>query len=202
MNTEILHAKLKENFGFEKFRPNQEDIINSILSGQDTLAIMPTGGGKSICFQLPALVLPGITIVISPLIALMKDQVDSLKANGIPACYINSSQSSDEQQSHIQNLKDGKVKLIYVAPESLSYLENAFSQITISLIAIDEAHCISSWGHDFRPAYTNLWYLKNRFPSTPILALTATADKATRTDICDQLNLNNPVVFVASFDRQ
>jgi ATP-dependent DNA helicase RecQ len=202
MTTEILHAKLKESFGFEKFRPNQEDIINCILSGKDTLAIMPTGGGKSICFQLPALVLPGITIVISPLIALMKDQVDSLKANGIAACFINSSQSSDEQQSHIQNLKDNKLKLVYVAPESLSYLENAFAQITVSLIAIDEAHCISAWGHDFRPAYTNLGYLKNRFPSTPILALTATADKATRTDICNQLNLNNPKIFVASFDRK
>lgn len=202
MTTSILHAKLKENFGFEKFRPNQEDIINCILSGQDTLAIMPTGGGKSICFQLPALVLPGITIVISPLIALMKDQVDSLKANGILACYINSSQSSEEQQLHIQNLTDNKVKLVYVAPESLSYLENAFSQITISLIAIDEAHCISAWGHDFRPAYTNLGYLKNRFPSTPILALTATADKATRTDITEQLNLVNPKTFVASFDRK
>lgn len=202
MTTQILHAKLKENFGFEKFRPNQEDIINCILSGQDTLAIMPTGGGKSICFQLPALVLPGITIVISPLIALMKDQVDSLKANGIAACFINSSQSSEEQEFHIQNLKDNKVKLVYVAPESLSYLENAFSQITISLIAIDEAHCISAWGHDFRPAYTNLGYLKNRFPSTPLLALTATADKATRTDITEQLNLVNPRTFVASFDRK
>jgi ATP-dependent DNA helicase RecQ len=202
MTTEILHAKLKENFGFEKFRPNQEDIINCILSGKDTLAIMPTGGGKSICFQLPALVLPGITIVISPLIALMKDQVDSLKANGIDACFINSSQSGEEQQLHIQNLKDNKVKLVYVAPESLSFLENAFTQITVSLIAIDEAHCISAWGHDFRPAYTNLGYLKNRFPSTPILALTATADKATRTDISTQLNLNNPKIFVASFDRK
>jgi ATP-dependent DNA helicase RecQ len=202
MTTEILHAKLKENFGFEKFRPNQEVIINCILSGHDTLAIMPTGGGKSICFQLPALVLPGITIVISPLIALMKDQVDSLKANGIASCYINSSQSSEEQQLHIQNLKDNKVKLVYVAPESLSYLENTFSQITVSLIAIDEAHCISAWGHDFRPAYTNLGYLKNRFPSTPILALTATADKATRTDISNQLNLINPTIFVASFDRK
>jgi ATP-dependent DNA helicase RecQ len=202
MTTKILHAKLKENFGFEKFRPNQEDIINCILSGQDTLAIMPTGGGKSICFQLPALVLPGITIVISPLIALMKDQVDSLRANGIDACYINSSQSSEEQQLHIQNLISNKVKLVYVAPESLSYLESAFSQLIVSLIAIDEAHCISAWGHDFRPAYTNLGYLKNRFPSTPILALTATADKATRTDITDQLNLLNPKIFVASFDRK
>ncbi|MGL2985983.1 DNA helicase RecQ [Flavobacterium sp. RSSA_27] len=197
-----LHATLKENFGFEKFRPNQEAIINSILSGQDTLAIMPTGGGKSICFQLPALILPGITIVISPLIALMKDQVDSLKANGIKACFINSSQSTDEQLFHIQALQKNEFKLVYIAPESLSYLDQLFNNMTISLIAIDEAHCISAWGHDFRPAYTNLGYLKNRFPSTPILALTATADKATRTDIAEQLNLINPKTFVASFDRK
>lgn len=202
MTTQILHAKLKENFGFEKFRPNQEDIINCVLSGQDTLAIMPTGGGKSICFQLPALVLPGITIVISPLIALMKDQVDSLKANGIEACFINSSQTETEQQFYIDRLQSNLIKLVYVAPESLSYLENVFSQITVSLIAIDEAHCISAWGHDFRPAYTNLGYLKNRFPSTPILALTATADKATRKDISQQLNLKNAKTFVASFDRK
>ena len=202
MTSEILHAKLKENFGFEKFRPNQETIIHTILSGQDTLAIMPTGGGKSICFQLPALVLPGITIVISPLIALMKDQVDSLKANGISACYINSSQSSEEQQFYIDNLKSNTFKLVYIAPESLSYLDVVFNELTISLIAIDEAHCISSWGHDFRPAYTNLGYLKNRFPSTPILALTATADKATRTDITKQLNLQNSKKFISSFDRK
>ncbi len=201
MKSELLHAKLKENFGFEKFRPNQETIIKTILSGQDTLAIMPTGGGKSICFQLPALILPGITIVISPLIALMKDQVDSLKTNGIAACYINSSQSSEEQQFYIDNLKSNNFKLVYIAPESLSYLDNVFNQLTISLIAIDEAHCISSWGHDFRPAYTNLGYLKNRFPSTPVLALTATADKATRVDITKQLNLKSPKTFVASFDR-
>lgn len=201
MKSELLHAKLKESFGFEKFRPNQETIITTILSGQDTLAIMPTGGGKSICFQLPALILPGITIVISPLIALMKDQVDSLKTNGIAACYINSSQSSDEQQFYIDNLKSNNFKLVYIAPESLSYLDNVFNELTISLIAIDEAHCISSWGHDFRPAYTNLGYLKNRFPSTPVLALTATADKATRVDITKQLKLKSPKTFVASFDR-
>ncbi|SEO27228.1 ATP-dependent DNA helicase RecQ [Flavobacterium sp. CF108] len=201
MKSELLHTKLKENFGFEKFRPNQETIIKTILSGQDTLAIMPTGGGKSICFQLPALILPGITIVISPLIALMKDQVDSLKTNGITACYINSSQSSEEQQFYIDNLKSNNFKLVYIAPESLSYLDNVFNELTISLIAIDEAHCISSWGHDFRPAYTNLGYLKNRFPSTPVLALTATADKATRADITKQLNLKSPKTFVASFDR-
>ncbi|HEY4628255.1 MAG TPA: DNA helicase RecQ [Flavobacterium sp.] len=202
MTTSILHTTLKENFGFEKFRPNQEDIINCILTGHDTLAIMPTGGGKSICFQLPALILPGITIVISPLIALMKDQVDSLKANGIQACFINSSQTEDERQFYIESLKSNLIKLVYIAPESLSYLDNVFNSLTISLIAIDEAHCISAWGHDFRPAYTNLGYLKKRFPSTPILALTATADKATRKDISDQLNLVNPKTFVASFDRK
>jgi ATP-dependent DNA helicase RecQ len=202
ITSSILHTTLKENFGFEKFRINQEEIINTILNGNDTLAIMPTGGGKSICFQLPALLFPGITIVISPLIALMKDQVDSLKANGIDACFINSTQTETEQQEHIQNLKDNKIKLVYIAPESLSYLENAFNSITISQIAIDEAHCISSWGHDFRPAYTNLGYLKKRFPSTPILALTATADKATRQDISNQLNLRNPAIFISSFDRK
>ncbi|GIZ08313.1 DNA helicase RecQ [Flavobacterium sp. UMI-01] len=197
-----LHQTLKTFFGFEKFRPNQEKIISAILDKKDVLAIMPTGGGKSICFQLPALLFPGITIVISPLIALMKDQVDSLKANGIAACCINSSQSDQVQQAHIEAILRNDIKLVYVAPESLSYLENTFNQIIVSLIAIDEAHCISSWGHDFRPAYTNLGYLKNRFPSTPILALTATADKATRTDICQQLNLHNPTVFISSFDRK
>ena len=202
ITSQILHTTLKENFGFEKFRTNQEEIINTVLQNKDTLAIMPTGGGKSICFQLPALLFPGLTIVISPLIALMKDQVDGLKSNGIPACYINSTQTENEQQQHIDNIINQKIKLVYIAPESLSYLENIFSTINISLIAIDEAHCISSWGHDFRPAYTNLGYLKNRFPSTPILALTATADKATREDISKQLNLKKPNVFIASFDRK
>ena len=202
MTTQILHDTLKENFGFEKFRPNQEDIINCVLAGQDTVAIMPTGGGKSICFQLPALLFAGITIVISPLIALMKDQVDSLKANGIEACFINSSQTENEREYYIERLKSNIIKLVYVAPESLSFLDNLFNSLSVSLIAIDEAHCISAWGHDFRPAYTNLGYLKNRFPSTPILALTATADKATRKDISDQLNLINPQIFVASFDRK
>ena len=202
MTTSLLHSTLKENFGFEKFRPNQQDIINCILNGHDTLAIMPTGGGKSICFQLPALILHGITIVISPLFALMKDQVDSLKANGIQACFINSSQTEDERQFYIESLKSNIIKLVYIAPESLSYLDNVFNSLTISLIAIDEAHCISAWGHDFRPAYTSLGYLKKRFPFTPILALTATADKATRKDISEQLNLVNPKIFVASFDRK
>ena len=196
-----LNNILKENFGFEKFRPNQQAIIESILSGRDTVAIMPTGGGKSICFQLPAIVFEGTTIVISPLIALMKDQVDSLKANGISACYLNSSQSAPEQNLLLQQITDGQIKLVYIAPESLSNLDTVFNSLKISLIAIDEAHCISSWGHDFRPAYTNLGYLKNRFSETPILALTATADKATREDICAQLNLQNPQKYISSFDR-
>lgn len=202
MNTSILHTTLKEHFGFEQFRQHQEDIIQTVISGQDAVAIMPTGGGKSICFQLPALVLPGITVVVSPLIALMKDQVDSLKANGIAACFINSTQSSEEQLFLMDALREGAIKLVYVAPESLTYLDQAFNSLQISLIAIDEAHCISAWGHDFRPAYTNLGYLKKRFPLTPILALTATADKATRSDIVAQLNLKNPKIVVASFDRK
>ncbi len=193
---------LKEYFGYDRFRPLQEEIINSIFEGNDNLVIMPTGGGKSICYQLPALLLPGITLVISPLIALMKDQVDGLKANGIKAAYVNSSQNESEQSIIYQELLDHKIKLLYVAPESLSFLDDMLSQIQINLIAIDEAHCISAWGHDFRPAYTQLGYLKNKYPSTPIIALTATADKATRQDICDQLNIPKAVQHLASFDRK
>ncbi|KAA1245074.1 DNA helicase RecQ [Aquimarina sp. RZ0] len=199
--TQILHT-LKEYFGYDSFRPLQQEIIGSIFNGSDNLVIMPTGGGKSICYQLPALLLPGITLVISPLIALMKDQVDGLRANGIQASYVNSSQNENEQQDIYQNLLDKKIKLLYVAPESLSFLDTILSQIEISLIAIDEAHCISSWGHDFRPAYTQLGYLKNRFPETPAIALTATADKATRKDICDQLNIPHATQYLASFDRK
>ncbi|MGZ9675767.1 DNA helicase RecQ [Flavobacterium sp. GNP001] len=202
MTHPLLHTTLKENFGFDKFRPQQAEIISDVLAGLDTLAIMPTGGGKSICFQLPALLLPGITIVISPLIALMKDQVDSLKANGIAACYLNSSQTDEERIILIDKIQAQTIKLVYVAPESLTILDPLFSSLNVSLIAIDEAHCISSWGHDFRPAYTNLGYLKNRLPSVPILALTATADKATRTDIAKQLNLKQPKVYISSFDRK
>ncbi len=198
---EILHI-LKEYFGYDSFRPLQEEIINSIFNGDDNLVIMPTGGGKSICYQLPALLLPGITLVISPLIALMKDQVDGLLANGIQAAFINSSQDENEQQDIYQKLIDKEIKLLYVAPESLSFLDTILSQVTISLIAIDEAHCISAWGHDFRPAYTQLGYLKSKFPETPVIALTATADKATRQDICDQLNIPDATQHLASFDRE
>ncbi len=199
--TQELYTTLKEYFGYEKFRPLQEKIITSVLDGNDNLVIMPTGGGKSICFQLPALLLEGITLVVSPLIALMKDQVDGLNANGIPSAYLNSSQTNEENFEIINQLKSGNVKLLYLAPESLTIVETLLQEIQISLIAIDEAHCISSWGHDFRPAYTQLGFLKKRLPDTPIIALTATADKATREDIALQLNLNNPVRHIASFDR-
>ncbi|WP_046759039.1 DNA helicase RecQ [Kordia jejudonensis] len=197
-----IKSTLKEYFGYDQFRPLQEEIIQSIFEGNDNLVIMPTGGGKSICFQLPAILLDGITIVISPLIALMKDQVDGLTTNGISAAYINSSQTELEQQEIYTKIAANEIKLLYSAPESLSYLEHIFTNQKISLIAIDEAHCISSWGHDFRPAYTNLGYLKKRFPTIPVIALTATADKATREDIANQLNIPNATQHIASFDRK
>ncbi|MFD2518687.1 DNA helicase RecQ [Salinimicrobium flavum] len=197
-----LLSTLKDYFGYESFRPLQRQIIDSVFEGKDNLVIMPTGGGKSICFQLPAILLPGITLVISPLIALMKDQVDGLTANGIPAAFLNSSQSEKAQQEIFSRISRNEIKLLYVAPESLQYIDVVFGSGNISLIAIDEAHCISSWGHDFRPAYTQLGYLKNRYPSTPIIALTATADKATRKDICHQLNIPKAQKHIASFDRK
>ncbi|PTX62798.1 ATP-dependent DNA helicase RecQ [Kordia periserrulae] len=197
-----LTTTLKEYFGYDTFRPLQKEIITSVFEGNDNLVIMPTGGGKSICYQLPAILLEGITIVISPLIALMKDQVDGLTTNGIAAAYLNSSQTQQEQQEIFSKIDHGDIKLLYTAPESLSFLEYIFNSQKISLIAIDEAHCISSWGHDFRPAYTNLGYLKKRFPEVPMIALTATADKATREDIANQLNIPNAQQHIASFDRK
>ena len=197
-----LLENLKTYFGYTSFRTGQEEIINSIFEGHDNMVIMPTGGGKSICYQLPATVLPGLTLVISPLIALMKDQVDGLNAIGIGAAYINSSQQAGEHNEVFSKVISGEFKLLYVAPESLAALKGIVDNVTISLIAIDEAHCISAWGHDFRPAYTKLGFLKNRFPSTPIIALTATADKATRGDIINQLNLPNPKEHISSFDRK
>ena len=197
-----IAGALKEYFGFEEFRPLQKKIINSVFAGNDNLVVMPTGGGKSICYQLPAILLPQITLVISPLIALMKDQVDGLLANGVPAAFLNSSQSEAEHQEIHEKIDKGELKLLYVAPESLQVVDRFLSNGNISLIAIDEAHCISSWGHDFRPAYTQLGYLKNRFPSTPVIALTATADKATRRDICNQLNIPQAKKHIASFDRE
>ncbi|MGY5351382.1 DNA helicase RecQ [Wenyingzhuangia sp. IMCC45533] len=198
---ELLHKTLKDYFGYEQFRPLQESIITSILNGKDNLVIMPTGGGKSICYQLPAILLDGLTLVISPLIALMKDQVDALNANGIHAAFVNSSQTDTENNTIVKNVKEGNLKLLYLAPESLVFFEQISQVCNIGLIAVDEAHCISSWGHDFRPAYTQLSFLKKRLPNTPLVALTATADKATREDIANQLNIGQAKRNISSFNR-
>ncbi len=204
-STETLHGALKHFFGYDEFRLTQLPIIQNVLAGADTLAIMPTGGGKSICYQLPAMLLPGITIVVSPLIALMKDQVDALTANGIHAAYLNSSQSADEQQRIIREAQAGNIKLLYIAPERIPANSDAFftflKTLNPSLFAIDEAHCISSWGHDFRPEYLKLAILKKQFPAVPVIALTASADDLTRKDIVERLELSNPRVFISSFNR-
>lgn len=197
-----LFSNLKTYFGYDSFRMNQQDIVETVLNKQDCLVIMPTGGGKSICFQLPALLFKGLTLVISPLIALMKDQVDGLSANGISASYFNSSQSNEEQSAIIDRVLSADLKLLYVAPESLAGLQNILNETYISCVAIDEAHCISSWGHDFRPSYQQLGFLKKTLPNTPFIALTATADKATRQDIVRQLRIENAQQFISSFDRQ
>ena len=196
-----IHWLLKTHFGYDSFRPNQLEIIQHVLSGKDTLAIMPTGGGKSLCYQLPALAQKGVAIVISPLIALMKDQVDALKSNGVSAAFYNSSQDQQTQQDILESLMAGTLKLLYVAPESIWGITNYLEKSIISLIAVDEAHCISSWGHDFRPAYTQLKRLQLEFPGAPIIALTATADKATQEDIVNQLGVPKATKFISSFDR-
>ena len=196
-------AYLKRYYGYDQFRPMQEAIIESVLAGRDTLVLMPTGGGKSVCFQIPALMLPGITVVVSPLIALMKDQVDALQLNGVPAVFLNSTQSSREQRQIEADCLAGKIKLLYTSPEKL--LSESFfvflQRLNLSLFAIDEAHCISSWGHDFRPEYTQLHILRQHFPAVPMVALTATADKLTRQDIGGRLGMVDPEVFLASFNR-
>jgi len=194
---------LSQVFGYSEFRAGQLDIIEQALAQRDNLVIMPTGGGKSLCFQIPALILPGLTIVVSPLISLMKDQVDTLQANGVAAAYLNSSQTHQESMAVLNAMQWGEIKLIYVAPERIlqpNFLERV-QQLHISLIAIDEAHCISQWGHDFRPEYANLGHIKSVLPTPPIMALTATADDATRKEIATRLNLNNPFYHQSSFDR-
>jgi ATP-dependent DNA helicase RecQ len=203
MNLSNAKNALKKYFGYDHFRPLQADIIQAIYDQKDALVLMPTGGGKSICFQIPAITMEGTCMVISPLISLMKDQVEALRANGIQAAFLNSSLTQEEQRKVEDDLFYGRLDLIYVSPEKMCSREflPLLKKVNVNLFAIDEAHCISSWGHDFRPEYARLKFLKNEFPNVPTVALTATADRMTRKDIVEQLNLNNAQTFLSSFDR-
>lgn len=202
MNNNLLYRLLKTNFGYDTFRPMQEKIICHTIDGGDSLVLMPTGGGKSLCFQISALAMDGIAVIVSPLISLMKDQVEALKANGIAAEALNSSNDEGKNRDIINRCLEGKVKLLYISPERLvSGMIHLLQKTNVSLFAIDEAHCISSWGHDFRPEYTQLRLLRELFPSVPIMALTATADKITKQDILKQLNIEDAQTFIGSFDR-
>ena len=195
-------AVLKRFYGYDSLYPIQEQIVGHVLDGNDAVVLMPTGGGKSLCYQLPALMMDGCAIVVSPLLALMQDQVEALQANGIPAAAVNSLYDEEHNRDVIRNMHAGNIKLLYISPERLqSEIQIWSNNIKISLIAIDEAHCISQWGHDFRPEYTNLKVLRSRFPGVPIVALTATADKLTRQDIRVQLGIENARLFLSSFDR-
>lgn len=202
MNKELLKKTLKSYYGYDDFRPLQEEIIRHTLDGGDSLVLMPTGGGKSLCFQMAALLMDGMTVVVSPLISLMKDQVRALQANGISAEAVNSSYEESYNLDILNKCFEGKVKILYISPERLvGKLMESLRYAKVSLFAIDEAHCISAWGHDFRPEYTQLGQLRSLFPDVPIMALTATADKITKQDIMEQLHIEQGRLFVSSFDR-
>ena len=196
-------AILRQIFGYQQFRAGQSDIIDTVTGGRDCLVVMPTGGGKSLCYQIPALMLPGLTVVVSPLISLMKDQVDQLRLLGVEAGYLNSAQTAQEQQKVLEGCHNNRIKLLYVAPERLlmSSFIRQLQQWQPSLLAVDEAHCISQWGHDFRPEYCAIGELRQHLPGVPVIALTATADNTTRSDICSRLRLSDPLIHISSFDR-
>ena len=203
LEVETLLSPLRQYFGFSTFRPLQEQIIRDALEGKDVFALLPTGGGKSLCFQLPALVRPGLTVVVSPLIALMKDQVDALTASGVAATFLNSSLAPGDSRPRLRGLHQGEYRLLYIAPERLmlsGFIED-LQRWNVNLIAIDEAHCVSEWGHDFRPEYRQISTLREKFPNTPFMALTATATERVREDIVRQLGLHEPHTYVASFNR-
>ena len=200
---EKARAKLRESFGYPGFRPGQERAIASILTGRDTLVVLPTGGGKSLCYQVPALIMPGLTVVVSPLISLMKDQVDALNARGLPAAFINSTLTSSQVSDRLARAGRGEIKLLYVAPERFDSGSTAerLRAMGVSLLAVDEAHCISEWGHDFRPSYLRMRHVRDRLGAPPTMALTATATPEVRRDIATQLALRTPTIIVTGFDR-
>jgi len=206
MSAEIKNIEtiLKKYYGYDSFRKGQKKVIESILAGRDTAAVMPTGSGKSICYQIPALIFEGVTIVISPLISLMKDQVDALKEMGVAASYINSSISNRELEERLQSAAAGQYKLLYIAPERLNSYRflKLLQKLDIAMVAVDEAHCVSHWGHDFRPSYLNIAQIVDRLKSKVVLtAFTATATPKVKKDISSQLKMNDPLIYTSGFDR-